>query len=65
MELIEEATITVEAGVAGDARGRLKGRQVTVLVPGKLGRGLSGLGSGGPVDYPPREHPDRGPRLGE
>ena len=31
MELIEEATITAEAGVAGDARGRLKGRQVTVL----------------------------------
>ena len=31
MELIEEATISVEAGVAGDARGRLKGRQVTVL----------------------------------
>ena len=31
MELIEEASITVKAGVAGDARGRLKGRQVTVL----------------------------------
>ena len=31
MELIEEASITVEAGMAGDARGRLKGRQVTVL----------------------------------
>lgn len=31
MELIEEATITVEAGIAGDVRGRLKGRQITVL----------------------------------
>lgn len=31
MEVIDEATITAEAGVAGDARGRLKGRQVTVL----------------------------------
>ena len=31
MELLEETTITVEAGVDGDARGRLRGRQVTVL----------------------------------
>lgn len=31
MEQLEEADVTVEAGVAGDARGRLRGRQVTVL----------------------------------
>ena len=31
MELLDEAEVSVEAGVAGDARGRLKGRQVTVL----------------------------------
>ena len=31
MELLEEAAVTVQAGVAGDARGTLKGRQVTVL----------------------------------
>ena len=31
MELLEETTVTVEAGVDGDARGRLRGRQVTVL----------------------------------
>lgn len=31
MELLEETTISVEAGVDGDARGGLRGRQVTVL----------------------------------
>lgn len=31
MEQLEAAQVSVEAGVAGDARGRLKGRQVTVL----------------------------------
>ncbi|MCY4011788.1 MAG: MOSC domain-containing protein [Gammaproteobacteria bacterium] len=31
MELLEETTIAVETGVDGDARGQLRGRQVTVL----------------------------------
>ena len=31
MELLEQTTVTVEEGVDGDARGRLRGRQVTVL----------------------------------
>ena len=31
METLEEAAVTVDAGIAGDARGRLRGRQVTVL----------------------------------
>ena len=31
MELLESATVTVEAGVDGDLRGRLRDRQVTVL----------------------------------
>ncbi len=31
MELIDAATVSVEAGVEGDARGSLRGRQVTVL----------------------------------
>ena len=31
MESLDEASVTVETGVGGDARGRLRGRQVTVL----------------------------------
>ena len=31
MELLEETAVSVEGGVAGDARGALKGRQVTVM----------------------------------
>ena len=31
MELLEEVAVSVQTGVAGDARGTLKGRQVTVL----------------------------------
>ena len=45
MELIEEATITVESGVAGDARGRLKGRQVTVLAQESWEAACRDLGS--------------------
>lgn len=31
MKLVETASVTVESGIAGDARGKLPGRQVTLL----------------------------------
>ena len=44
MEVLDSAEVSVEAGVAGDARGALRGRQVTVMTQESWAAACSELG---------------------